>query len=273
MDYINIFENLWIDYKNINPSVEKIHTLLTDAGNAIINDHIALRTYNIEGMNIETLALPFKELGYIEKGHYSFEEKKLNAKHYEHESDSLAPKVFISELITEEFSALVQQTAKWIAKIVQQSKRSAFELLFTQRLWGPINYVSYEALRKESEYAAWFYVFGFKVNHFTILINQLNSINNIEEMNIFLKKNGFMLNASGGEIKGSEAEFLKQSSTLADKVLIEFEDGVHEIPCCYYEFAERFKINRNDLFSGFIEKSANKIFESTDMKDVRSSQE
>ena len=266
MQYQEIFEKLWNDYRAINPSVDKIQKLLKARGEQIINDHTAFRTYDIPGIDIEALALIFKDAGYIEKGSYFFEEKRLNAKHYEHIKDKLAPKVFISELRTQEFSPLVRKTAQWVADEITKAKIPNADLLFSHRNWKPVNYAKYEALRKESEYAAWMYVFGFRANHFTVFVNYLNSIGSLEEMNDLLKENDYQLNSSGGEIKGTKELLLKQSSTLADKVLIKFEDRTFSIPCCYYEFAERFAEKNNELFSGFIAKSADKIFESTDKK-------
>lgn len=266
MEYQTIFQQLWQDYRAVNPSVDRIHQLLELQGNQVLNDHIAFRTCNLSGIDIEVLAKPFLAVGYKAKGNYFFEEKRLKATHYEHESDEKAPKVFISELITEDFSPLVRETALWIAKQVRKQQLEAIDLLFSKRCWNPINYASYEALRKESEYAAWFYVYGFRANHFTVAVNHLQSISSLEEMNEFLINNGFSLNVSGGEIKGTREELLKQSSTLADKLRIDFEDGSYEIPCCYYEFAERFKDTNGKIFNGFIAKSADKIFESTNKK-------
>jgi hypothetical protein len=78
-----------------------------------------------------------------------------------------------------------------------------------------------------------------------------------------LKKNGYLLNSSGGEVKGTPEELLQQSSTMADIVKIKFIEGVFEVPSCYYEFAQRFPDSNGNLYSGFIAKSADKIFEST----------
>lgn len=266
MNYTEIFSRLWDDYRLNNPSVDKIHTLLEGKGEVIVNDHIAFRTYDIPGINIEALQSVFLKAGYIEKGTYSFDTKKLNAKHYEHKSNKLAPKVFISELRTKEFSALVRETAKWVAQQVISSVKEGDDLVFSKRCWAPINYASYEALRKESEYAAWMYVFGFRANHFTVFVNNLTTIKSLEELNELLKENGYLLNSSGGDIKGSKKEMLKQSSTVADIIKVDFDDGEHNIPCCYYEFAERFTNSAGVLFNGFIAKSADKIFESTDKK-------
>lgn len=70
------------------------------------------------------------------------------------------------------------------------------------------------------------------------------------------------MNTAGGLIKGTPADFLEQSSTLADRIPIEFADGFHEAPTCYYEFALRHFVD-NTLFDGFVTSSANRIFEST----------
>jgi len=118
-------------------------------------------------------------------------------------------------------------------------------------------------LSEESEYAAWFYVFGFRANHFTVSINALKKYNDIHRVNDLLTKNGFVLNTSGGEIKGTPADLVQQSSTLADSVNVKFIEGSFEVPCCYYEFALRHPEPNGKLYSGFVAKSADKIFEST----------
>lgn len=59
------------------------------------------------------------------------------------------------------------------------------------------------------------------------------------------------------------AELLEQSSTLADRIEVEFTEGKFVIPACYYEFARRYEQQDGNLFSGFIADSADKIIEST----------
>ena len=82
----------------------------------------------------------------------------------------------------------------------------------------------------------------------------------------FLKKEGHALNSSGGEVKGTPAQLLEQSSTLADQVDVIFQEGVFPVPSCYYEFAKRYPDADGKIFSGFIAGSADKIFESTDFR-------
>lgn len=266
MDHNLIFEKLWKEYSETNPSANHIHAMLEEHGEKIINDHVAFRTYDIPGIDIKALSGPFIEAGYVEKGEYFFERKRLRAKHYEHSSDSEAPKVFISELITSDFSEIVQTTARKIAEKTLAHIKETGDLIFALTPWGQTSHKTYLKLLEESEYAAWMYVWGFRANHFTIFINFLEKYSSIEILNNKLKKEGYKLNSSGGEIKGTKEQLLKQSSTLADKVEIEFAEGSYSVPCCYYEFAERFEKAPGELYTGFIASSADKIFESTDAR-------
>lgn len=266
MDHNSIFNKLWDEYRNTNPSANKIHKLLEDQGEKIVNDHVAFRTYDIPGINLESIAPIFEKYGYIDKGDYLFEKKHLKAKHYEHKSDKLAPKVFISELITSDFSELIQNTAREVAEATLSHISNPDELIFANVPWKKISHSKYLQILEESEYAAWMYVWGFRANHFTIFINHLKKFSDIESLNNYLKENGYKLNSSGGEIKGTKEQLLKQSSTLADKVDVQFIEGIYQIPCCYYEFAERFEDASGKLYTGFIASSADKIFESTDAR-------
>lgn len=260
----NVFNRLWIDYTIQNPSAHRIYELFTKAGEKVLNDHIAFRTFDDPRINIDVLSRVFTERGYIAKGEYIFEDKHLFARHFEHKSDKDAPRVFISELKTKDFSPFLQNTVSQIVNKVSPDKFKSDELIFAGNIWGAPDYEAYLALRNESEYAAWVYVYGFRANHFTVNINALKNFNTIEKVNEFLKANGFVLNSSGGEIKGTKAELLQQSSTLADHVKVEFVDRIASIPACYYEFAQRYPDTDGGLYSGFIAKSADKIFESTD---------
>jgi len=259
-----IFDRLWIDYLHQNPEAKSIYNLLVDAGETIVNDHIAIRTYDDPRISIDVLAKPFLEVGYEYKGDYVFEQKKLVAKHYEHKSSRNAPRIFISALQTEQFSPFLQSTvAKLIDKIPAETLQSP-SLIYSGNTCGTPVYDTYLKLKQESEYAAWLYVFGFRANHFTVSINALKKYSDIHMLNQFLKDKGFLLNDSGGEVKGSPEELLEQSSTRAGKLDIQFVKGTFNIPSCYYEFAKRYPQASGKLYGGFIAKSADKIFESTD---------
>ncbi len=266
MDLQAIFSKLFTDYSSLNPSVSKIHSLLKKENEEIVNDHIAFRTYNLPKINIDVLAKAFEVRGYKVKGNYRFKEKKLTAKHYEYEGESKFPKIFISQLEIDELNELSQNTINYHYQNILEDYPKNDELIFSKNKWIIPSYKTYQQLREESEYAAWMYVFGFRANHFTVFVNHLNQFNTLELLNDFLIDHNFKLNTSGGVIKGSKKLFLKQSSTLADIVEIQFEEGKHMIPACYYEFAERFSLLDGKLFHGFIAESANKIFESTNYR-------
>jgi hypothetical protein len=264
MQVQEIFNKLWSGYTTQNPEAKKIHDLFTSEGEIVENDHVAFRTFFDTRINVDVIARPFMEAGYEQKGYYIFEDKHLTAKHYEHKSIPGAPRVFISQLMTEYFSPQLQSIVKQCAERVPDEVVFSNDLIFSGNLWGPPSYETYEVLRKESEYAAWLYVYGFVTNHFTVSINSLKKFNNILKVNQFLKEKGFVLNSAGGEVKGTPAELLEQSSTKAGIFPVEFVEGTFEIPSCYYEFAYRYPDIDGKLYSGFIAKSADKIFESTD---------
>ncbi|WP_108804456.1 DUF1338 domain-containing protein [Aquimarina sp. Aq107] len=260
------FEELWKQYAHKTPSANKVKSLLAGENETIFNDHIAIRTFDDPRTNISVIAKPFLAMGYKEINEYHFEAKKLYAKHYEHADNPDAPKIFISQLLSHHFTEQLQKTVKELLDNVESTIFDQDDLILKGRVWETPSYETYKNLQQESEYAAWMYVNGFCSNHFTVDVNKLNNFKNLTSLNSFLKKNGFVLNSSGGEIKGTPSQFLEQSSILADKIEIEFIEGIKEVTSCYYEFAFRHKQENGQLFTGFIANSADKIFESTDMK-------
>ncbi|AJC48939.1 DUF1338 domain-containing protein [Allofrancisella guangzhouensis] len=263
---IDILNKLWEQYVAFNPHVTQIYDLFVKEGENPINDHIALRTLDDPSIDINILAGVFISNGYSICGNYEFDVKKLKAIHLEH-TDENQPKVFISQLLTKEFSSFVQETMKKCVKAIPQKLLDNKEqLLVSGTSWGDLSYQTYTKLLEESEYAAWFYAFGFRVNHFTVLINALKNFDEVAQVNEFLKRNGIKLNSSGGEIKGSPADLLEQSSTMSGLIEVDFIEGKKTIPCCYYEFAKRYLDKNGKLYQGFVAKSADKIFESTNFK-------
>ena len=266
MNKDQLLSKLWEQYIAITPSAEKIHQLLASQGEEIGNDHIAIRTYDDKRVDISVLEKPFLKAGYEPKGEYVFEAKKLFAKHYEHATDKNAPRVFISQLELEKCSESLQNAVKETLDACDPALFEKEDLIISGAVWNNTSFEKYSTLLEESEYAAWMYIYGFRANHFTINVNALNNFSTLESLNEFLKENGWKLNTSGGEIKGTPAELLEQSSTLADLYSVNFDEGAKEIPSCYYEFALRYPMANGELYSGFIAASADKIFESTDVK-------
>ena len=256
-----LLDKMWQDYITINPLAQKILDLFTDEGEVILNDHIALRTFNHPRVTIDVLARPFIESGYKYFGDYNFPEKKLYAKHYQH-ADEKMPKIFISEIRLEEFSQALQKIVNGLVDQIPKSKEFEFDFVSGGRPWK-VSTQLYNELMKESDYAAWVAAFGYRPNHFTVLINGLKKFSDIHYLNDFLKSKGYKLNSSGGEVKGSKEVCLEQSSTLANNIEVMFEDAKLTIPACYYEFAKRYPMPDGKLYQGFVAASADKIFEST----------
>ncbi|MFT4929883.1 MAG: hypothetical protein ACI8WB_006018 [Phenylobacterium sp.] len=266
---VKLFDAMWQDYLKLNPDAQAIYTLFSHQ-NTVVNDHIALRTFNLPAVNINTLARPLLANGYVAAGDYQFINKKLVAQHFQH-TDPALPKVFISELLVEQFSAELQSTITGLIDQLTPQMIGADNFLHSGRPWQ-LSYRTYQQLLSESEYAAWVAAFGYRPNHFTVSVNHLAQFSTLEAVNRTLLESGFKMNSVNGLIKGSRAVGLQQSSTLANKTEVVFSDFTVNIPSCFYEFALRHKVDHKtsssdgELFNGFVADSADKIFESTDVK-------
>jgi hypothetical protein len=258
------FENLWHDYIDITPQAEKVRRLFLSRGDDVVNDHVAFRTFSDSPVCLAKLEIELEKMGYAAYENYRFEQKKLDARSYYHPADENAPKIFLSELQVGELS---EQARAIISGMTAQISPDAVKdpsIFWQGRLWDMPTRQDYDRLLQESEYAAWLSTIGLRVNHFTVDVNRLNSLDDLQAVNQLLKDNGFSINTVGSEIKGSPELFLEQSSTMADKIDVEFRDGeACTIPSCFYEFAKRHQTDSGDIFPGFIEGNADKIFEST----------
>lgn len=264
MNIKGLFNDMWNLYARINPQVVKVKELIERReGKPVKNDHIAIRTFNHPRVNREVLAQSFLNSGYKPVEDLKFEKKKLDATYYVHDDEDLT-RVFISELRLEEFSNDLQEVVNDLVDQIPNKAIEQFDFCNSGTPWSMITKDTYDILKQESEYAAWVATFGFIVNHFTISVTDCKSFDNLEQVNALLKENGYRINDSGGEIKGSVEQGLEQSSILAEDIDVEFDsmtNEMHDIPGCYYEFALR-----HNGFDGFIAGSADKIFESTDNK-------
>ena len=258
-----LLQAMWQDYLALTPDAKPIHDLFSSMNDgAVINDHIALRTFNHPRVNIDKIARPFLDAGYVPEGDYEFPIKKLYAKHYRHPDETL-PKVFVSELLIEALSAKAQTIIHNLIDQVHETASEQEGFCYSGRPWN-ITLDEYRTLAKESEYASWLAAHGFRPNHFTISINHLTSHDDIHTLNSLLLDKGYIMNDSGGLVKGSPDVLLEQSSTKARDITVELSDGSLDIPGCYYEFALRYPMTNGELYQGFVAASADRIFESTD---------
>ena len=123
----HLLDQLWGHYARLNPHAQRIHDLLDERGETVVNDHIAFRTYDDPRINIDVLARPFIDSGYKQAGQYTFTEKKLDARHYEHPDPTL-PKVFISQLQTEHFSPDLVAAVRGLVDQIPESDLSRWDL-------------------------------------------------------------------------------------------------------------------------------------------------
>jgi hypothetical protein len=257
-----LLEKMWQDYIGLNPQAKKIHDLFSDLGERVLNDHIALRTFALPKVCVEVLSRPFIAAGYVEKGAYHFEEKKLFAKHFEFPNGS-RPKIFISELQVNKLDVVARELINALVDQIPSELVRRDDFCCLGRPWE-VSFQTYSRLKETSEYAAWLAAIGYRPNHFTVAVESHSQFKSLNEVNAFLERSGFELNASGGKIKGSADQLLEQSSVIANTIDVSFADGSHRVPGCYYEFAKRYCMASGGLYQGFIAASADKIFESTD---------
>ncbi len=254
-------ENLWQQYVTIAPNAGKIRGLLEARGDTWVNDHIAFRTYDRGPITLDALEPHLLSFGYERYAPYNFDDKKIRAFGYLHPEPG-RPRIFLSELETEKFS---DEAQKIIADLVSKIDPKSLETplcLNAGLLWSPPSREIYRRLLEESEYAAWVSVNGLCANHFTVSVNELSTFTSLEHLMDYLEESGFEMNMAGGRIKGGPDVLLEQGSTIADRREITLAGGVKtEITTCYVEFARRYQ-----GFDGFVPASADKIFESTDLK-------
>jgi len=249
----------------------------------IENDHIAFRTICVPFLGIQSLEKIFLHYGFEKKDHYYFPAKKLDAYWYAPPSAEY-PRIFISELRVQDLSEDAQNiihsytdeiTYDPVLKVNLDNAGEVDQFLHSG-LWRIPTLEDYLTLSKESEYVAWVIYNRYYLNHFTISVHNLKEgYNTIADFNIFLERNGFTLNDSGGKIKVSPDGNLLQSATVAEMIEATFANGVkHRISGSYVEFAERKVLKQFEHLpssaikpehrrEGFEANNADKIFEST----------
>lgn len=275
-------------YKERVPDVQKIIHAMIDKriiGNEtdIENDHVAFRTMGVPQLGIQSLEKIFLHYGYVKRDYYHFEAKKLDAYWYSPPEDKY-PRIFASELRVDDLSERARNIIHYYTDTVKSDPVKELNLDNAEQvdhylhtgLWQTPTLTDYETLLDESEYAAWVIFNHYYLNHFTISVHNLpQGFNTLEAFNQFLEAEGIKLNSAGGKIKESADGKLRQSSTVAGKLLAQFADGKErEIAGSYVEFAERkvldaFKdlpsdqIQRKHRRDGFETGNADRIFEST----------
>jgi hypothetical protein len=265
MNRTEFFVALWNQYIQVTPQADSIHALFNERGEDVINDHVAFRTFDIKGFDLDRATELLATIGYEAFDSYMFPDKHLRAKAYRVPDDSNAPKIFFSELIRSELGEEAQAIINKVTRGLE-GELTLSDLTGRYPFHKP-TFDEYQSLANASEYAGWLSTMGYQANHFTVNVNALQTLESVEEVIELLLEHQYQLNEVGGRIKGTPADLLVQASTIADQMTFEFSDGaVSDIPSCFYEFAHRFNESNGQLFQGFVPNNANAIFESTDRR-------
>ena len=218
------------------------------SGGSFRNDHVAFRSLAFADRRASGIALfapVFERLGWKRAGEYEFPDALLEAIHLSHPEGH--PRVFLSQLRIERLPAHAQKILR--ARTVDPVPAVADAAWFCAPS-APPREADLLALEQVSQYAAWVYAFGRKVNHFT------GAVSNVEQWQQRMRDAGVPMKA---EIEGEPGGPLRQTATHAAPVELTLEGGGRRSwPYAYFEIAER-----NGGFDGFFTTQARALFDMT----------
>jgi len=246
---IELLEILWRGFVAAAPQAQSIRELLIARGEILSNDHVALRTFAVPGIEIEAIARSFEAVGWLPRERYQLD-GRLRARSWQH-GDAALPRVLISELALDELSPAAQAVIRRLVGQLPARFGERSDLPWAGRPWQ-VSYADYRLLGAESEYAAWLAAFGFGAHHFTIDVGALATFPDLAALDAFLVEHGFALDDSGGTIRGSRAERIEHSATRPDRIAVAFADATVRIPSCGYELLRRYPLPSGELFAGFV---------------------
>ena len=111
MNRTDFFAEIWNQYIQMTPQAKRIQGLFNARGERIINDHIAFRTFDIDGFDLDRATELLAAIGYGAFDHYTFPDKHLRATAYSNLGDPSEPKIFFSELIRSELEQRRKQSS------------------------------------------------------------------------------------------------------------------------------------------------------------------
>ena len=291
---LRLWDRLWEDYRDKVPQVHIYETLMNSHHVDFTNDHIAFRTLACQQpcTGRDSITRLLDAIGYEPAGCYSFVDKHLTAIHYQHPHNAF-PKIFVSELKTWELpdaaqkaitttlnshrTALRDELLVELFRLEDSDETVHQRLLdevsewFLRRPWHPPQRTDLESVDQVSQYAAWVLVHGYRVNHFTALINSHHApkLDNIEKTAALLREAGITMKP---EIEGEPGSRLRQTATNAAVIDVDVRNGDSDesIPWtyAYLELAERreyvdAQTGERSRFEGFLGPQATQLFEMT----------
>ncbi|MCA9174156.1 MAG: DUF1338 domain-containing protein [Planctomycetales bacterium] len=291
----SLFDALWVRYREVVPYVRNYEEIAARYGAPFVNDHIAFRTLGSQRpmTGIPCLGRLFMALGYQPVACYNFADKHLSAIHFQHRRADF-PKLFVSELKTWELPAeprnalreCAEQHESWaeleqLAELHElgSSPPDSVELrLVTENLcgwfrrpWPAPSLEGVQLVNQASQYGAWTMLHGYRVNHFTSLINshQVPELDSLEKTMAALREAGVPTKDS---IEGAPGSILRQSATAAAEcevdVTIAGKPATTSWTYAYFELAERGLVTdpttgQQHRFDGFLGEQATQLFEMT----------
>ncbi|MBN3885076.1 MAG: DUF1338 domain-containing protein [Nostoc sp.] len=293
----HLWKLLWQEYSARVIYARTYQQMITAAGGAVANDHIAFRSLRLlvdtprgqVNLGIDYLGQLAEALGYVAAGEYTFAQTHLYARHYRHPQQEKfnLPKLFISELIVDELPTnIAQLISKTVSSIPYEltspltllQKDTNIETIAKQlqqvftRPWLPPQRSVVEEVNQVTQYGAWVLLHGYAVNHFTGYVNAQNTPEypDIDTTADGLANLGVPMKA---EIEGNVACGLRQTATQAVTEMVTVLDdnsGAEiQIPWtyAYYEIAHRYLVEvesgKQVLFDAFLGSNAQQLFEMT----------
>ncbi len=286
-----LLDRLWHRYRDSVPDVQRYEAVIAGHQGKFVNDHLAFRTLAGQqpATGIASVSRLFEALGYLPSTGYHFPDKCLSAIHWQHPNPSF-PKLFISELqswrlddaereiLTRTLSRHRPPLAdRVLSELWHLNTADADELLricvdWLETLpWEPVEQHELDVINQTSQYAAWVLVHGYRVNHFTALVNAhgVPGLNDIAGTIHALRPAGIPLKA---EIEGAPGTKLRQTTTTAAivDVPVRRQGELVTIPWtyAYFELAERGEVidaetGKPVRFEGFLGHQAAQLFDMT----------
>ncbi|KDO82768.1 hypothetical protein CISIN_1g016038mg [Citrus sinensis] len=155
-----VLQSMEAVYLNRNPTAKAVLELVQSSGNnQICYDHIAFRTFGVNGHGIDSIASFFMDYGYTKQDELRFPAKKLKAFwfsppsfHYPDGGSGVngpLPRVFISELLVDQMSPQIQEIIrKYTETSGSGKKHAALASALGSLTWGKPLYSEFQQLAR-----------------------------------------------------------------------------------------------------------------------------
>jgi hypothetical protein len=251
ISYQAFIAQCWARFSAVNTDAARLFAALEAINGGVSLDHVAFRTLNLPGISLADYTRLFSAMGFYPYDAYEYPGRHLVAKAFRH-ADDAAPKLFMSEFDVQAVSVHARRAVEQFVP-ARDIDAFALESVFADCADARLpDEDTYERLREESEYLAWYLCFGTMPNHFAVFVNELPAIPSLDELIDLTERMGIPIDQTGGLIKGSAMAGLQQASTRATPVMIQGTDGGrYAAPGGFLEFVLRYPMSDGRLYQGF----------------------